>query len=334
MKQRLFSLCLFIIAVFFFIDTASADNNLMLARKWTKEWPRTDFTRSNIDFSEIISGGPPKDGIPAIDEPKFRGAKDIRDIGEKEPVIAVEVNGQHRAYPLRILIWHEIANDMIGDTPIAVTYCPLCNAAVAFERRVDGRILDFGVSGKLRHSDMIMYDRQTESWWQQFTGIGIVGAMTDTQLKILPSETVPFGRFREKYPEAMVLIPNNGLLRSYGRNPYVNYDSEKGKPFLFRGDYNGPVPELAYVVAVGKNAWPLEDLRQQGSIEYKQLKLVWNTGMNAALDSAQINKGRDIGFVEVHQKTPDGNFTKAVHDVTFAFAFKAFYPDGIIHTKK
>lgn len=334
MKHLHSFLPLFIIVTLIFIGTSRADSNSTLVRQWKNEWSQTDFTRSNINFSEIISGGPAKDGIPAIDKTKFRLAKDIQDIDENEPVIAVEVNGVHKAYPLRVLIWHEIANDMIDDTPVAVTYCPLCNAAVVFDRRVDGRLLDFGVSGKLRHSDMIMYDRQTESWWQQFTGQGIVGAMTDAQLKFLPSQTIPFGRFRENYPEGMVMIPNNGLLRDYGRNPYVNYDSGKGQPFLFRGDYNGPVPALAYVVAVGKNAWPLEDLRQQGSIEHLQLKLVWNTGMNAALDSARINKGRDIGFVEVYHKHPDGDFIKAVHDVTFAFAFKAFYPDGIIHTNK
>ncbi len=135
-------------------------------------WERTDFARHSVPFDEFLSGGPPKDGIPALDAPRFAAAAATTYLEPREPVIELTVGGETRAYPLQILIWHEIVNDELGGVPVAVTFCPLCNTAIAFDRRVEGRTLDFGTTGKLRHSDLVMYDRQTESWWQQF------GAMT------------------------------------------------------------------------------------------------------------------------------------------------------------
>ncbi len=136
---------------------------------WRVEWPDTDFSRSNVpDWSEIISGGPGKDGIPALSDPDFIPAAQEQKIAGREPVITVEIgNATPRAYPIRYLTWHEIVNDTVGGVPVAVTFCPLCNSALTFERRVKGKVLTFGVTGKLRHSDMGMYDRETQSWWQQ-----------------------------------------------------------------------------------------------------------------------------------------------------------------------
>jgi len=143
---------------------------------------KTDFSRHTVPFGEIQSGGPGKDGIPAIDHPQFLPPAKVRDLRPKEPVIELVLHGEARAYPLRILIWHEIVNDTVGGAPVAVTFCPLCNTAIAFVRRVGGKTLDFGTTGNLRNSDLVMYDRQTESWWQQFGGEGIVGRYTGTTL--------------------------------------------------------------------------------------------------------------------------------------------------------
>lgn len=296
---------------------------------WKREWPRTDFDKTSVDFSEIMSGGPPKDGIPAIDAPQFKDVSGVNDLGDQEPVIALKINEEAKAYPLRILMWHEIANDTIGGVPVTVTYCPLCNAAVVFDRRVNGKVLDFGVSGKLRHSDMIMYDRQTESWWQQFVGRGIVGAMTGMELKHLPARVIPFSAFKASYPNGKVLVAGNGNARRYGENPYVKYDSAEN-PFLYRGRYDGPGQPLSYVVAVEKDAWLLDDLRNAGVIEHDDLRLEWREGMNSALDAGRIDQGRDIGFIAVQKKTTSG-YEDIPYNTTFAFAFKAFYPDGVIH---
>ncbi|MEQ8193857.1 MAG: DUF3179 domain-containing (seleno)protein, partial [Rhodospirillales bacterium] len=156
------------------------------ALEWQEKWPKTDFSRTKIDLSEIISGGPPKDGIPSIDRPRFTPLGNAGNLAPTEPVIGLIVNGDARAYPLRILMWHEIVNDEVGGVPVAVTYCPLCNSAIVFKRTVQNRVLSFGTTGLLRHSDLVMYDRQTESWWQQFTGDAIVGKLTGQELQMLP----------------------------------------------------------------------------------------------------------------------------------------------------
>src|SRR5262245_58478292 len=156
-----------LIALFGISVDASLGILLADPARWRSEWPRTDFSKHSVPFAQIRSGGPPKDGIPPIDLPRFerldRGKSTgwSAGLGDTEPVIALSIDGDAHAYPLRVVIWHEIVNDTVGSTPVTVTYCPLCNAALVFERIVAGRVLDFGTTGKLRHSDLFMYDRQT-----------------------------------------------------------------------------------------------------------------------------------------------------------------------------
>ena len=295
------------------------------------DWPETDFSRSAIDFSTVMSGGPGKDGIPAIMDPKFEPVNKVDDLSKTEPVIALEVNGDARAYPLRVLMWHEIANDTIGGVPVAVTYCPLCNTAIVFDRRHKGQTLTFGVSGLLRKSDMIMYDHQTESWWQQFTGEGIVGKFTNTRLDMLPARVMSFEKFAAAHPQSKVLVPNNPRSRSYGRNPYVGYISSRN-PFMYRGDYTLPIPKMAHVVTVGKEAWPLKVLKEEKVIRHRDLVLKWEAGQNSALDTSSTGKGRDIGNITVQKPGLSGGKLQDVpYTVTFAFAFDAFHPDGVLH---
>ena len=176
--------------------------------RWQSEWPRTDFSKHIVPFSEIKSGGPPRDGIPSIDTPRFERLDQgkaqgwIARLGEMEPVITLSINGDARAYPLRVLIWHEIVNDTVDGTSVAVTYCPLCNAALVFESLAGGQTLTFGTTGKLRNSDLVMYDRQTETWWQQFTGEAIVGMLAGRQLRLIPSRLESFARFTSPIPPA------------------------------------------------------------------------------------------------------------------------------------
>ena len=201
-------------------------------RDLAAEWPRTDFSRRAVSLDEISSGGPPKDGIPALDHPKFQNVRDMRYLKPSEPVIAVDVAGQVRAYPIQILIWHEIANDTLGSVPIAVTFRPLCNSAIVFDRRSGGQVLDFGTTGRLRHSDLVMRDRATESWWQQFTGESIVGARTGSRLRQLPARIVAWQEFRSRFPDATVLSRDTGFDRSYGTNPYSGYDEVDSSPLF------------------------------------------------------------------------------------------------------
>ena len=291
---------------------------------WESEWPNTDFSKSAVDFVEIISGGPPRDGIPALNEVSFM-PQDVSDIPENEPVVTVEIEGQTpRAYPIRYLTWHEIANDQIGDIPVAVTFCPLCNSALVFDRRIRGQVLTFGVSGKLRYSDMIMFDRQSESWWQQFTGEAIVGALLGEKLTQIVSWMEPLSEFRSRNPDGLVMMEPTGHRRSYGSNPYTAY--ERGQPFLYTGeDPPHGINALSRVIRVDDRAWPLERLQNVETLEEAGVRIEWKSGMASALDTRRIADARDIGSIRVYDAQTGAD---VLHEVVFAFAFHAFTPDG------
>ena len=165
-SKRFFAVAFWLLLACWLIPASSYAQFLSEAR----EWPNTDFNNRIVELSEIMSGGVPKDGIPAVDDPEFISIQFASEwLDPQEPVIVLDILGQARAYPLQILIWHEIVNDKLNDRYVAVTFCPLCNASIVFDRNLNGEILDFGTTGRLRHSDLVMYDRQTESWWQQIT---------------------------------------------------------------------------------------------------------------------------------------------------------------------
>ena len=291
---------------------------------WRNEWPETNFEKTSVeDWVDILSGGPPKDGIPALSDPSFVKVADKTGIEPREPVITVEVDGAvPRAYPIRYLTWHEIVNDTVGGIPVAVTFCPLCNSGITFDRRVGGQVLTFGVSGKLRFSDMVMYDRETQSWWQQAIGEAIVGDLTGTELEQLPSWMESYAEFSTRNPDGLVMAEPN-YPRDYGRNPYVSYDSSN-RPFLYSGELPPhDIPALVRVVRVGDRAWPLTRL-QAGEVSEAGVVISWAAGQASALDTVRIGEGKDVGTVRVRDSA--GN--DLPHDVMFAFAFHAFWPNG------
>ena len=300
---------------------ALADPNPKPFENW-----KTDFSKNAVDLSEIVSGGPPKDGIPAIENPLFVELDvAVEKYADKEPVIVLAHHDDTRAYPLSVLTWHEIANDVIGGMPVTVTYCPLCNASIAFSRVVDGRTLDFGTTGRLRNSDLIMYDRQTETWWQQFTGTAIVGELTGSKLTMLPSTVMPFSQFRKRYPQGRVLVPENPSMRRYGSNPYAYYDSSN-VPFLYRGEMPEGIDPMERVVIVetekGAVIWTLNAIRIAGELELGDVKVSWQPGMASALDTPLIADGRDVGHLSA---TTNGR--GVIHHQTFAFVAHAFHPE-------
>ncbi len=300
-------------------------------------WKHTDFSKTSIDFKQVLSGGPPKDGIPSIDNPVFKPLAEAARLADMEPVIGLEINGDARAYPLRILTWHEIVNDVVGGLPVTVTYCPLCNAALVFERTVDNKVFDFGTTGKLRNSDLIMYDRQTESWWQQFTGEAIVGEMLGTRLKIVPSRLESYAEFRKRRPTGKIQVPNNPAMRQYGRNPYVGYDTA-ARPFLYRGSMPAGIAPMVRVIVVREADKPvavaMPFLRERKQYEWDGVMLRWRAGQASALDNHLIAKGRDVGNVTAQRKSGDGRLEDVAYDVTFAFVFHAFHPHGRIITRQ
>ena len=289
-----------------------------------REWPKTDFSRRTVELSEIESGGPPKDGIPSIDRPQFVTVRVARTwLTPKEPVIVLRLGSEARAYPIQILMYHEIVNDTLNGIPVSVTFCPLCNASIVFERRIDGRTLDFGTTGRLRLSDLVMYDRQTESWWQQFTGKGIVGRYAGTVLRQLPSEIVAFEDFEAAHgTRGQVLSRITGHVRPYGRNPYAGYDRVDQHPFLFSGKLDGRLPPMERVLSVSAGGrhriYPLSVLerhpvanRHLGGVAYA---VFVRTGMASPLDADRIESGRSIPAATA--------FERRLDDRVLEFAFR------------
>ncbi len=276
----------------------------------------TDFSTHSVDYEEILSGGPPKDGIPAINNPQFISIAEAEEwLEDVEPVI-LYVNGEEaRAYPIQILIWHEIANDTVGGEPVLITFCPLCNTAIAFKRTVNGQVLDFGTTGRLRYSNLIMYDRQTETWWQQATGQAIAGALTCTQLEFENAPIISWKQFKENYPDGTVMSRETGHLRPYGENPYVGYDDVNQPPFLYFGpETPGVLSPVARVLAVDLSgeavAYPYDLLAEVGVVNDTvggvDLVVFWEAGTASALDRAIIPSGRDVGTAAAYSRVLNG----------------------------
>ena len=288
-RQKHMRLIFYVFGIILSATTSFAD-----PRFWQYEFPETDFQKTSLEsWLEIRSGGFGKDGIPALDHVEMIAVAEAN-IPATEPVITLELAGQApRAYPLRYMTWHEIVNDYVGDIPFTVTFCPLCNSAIVFDRRVQGQVLDFGVTGQLRNSDMVMYDRQTFTWWQQAVGQGIVGELTGVELTVFPSWMESFADFQARNPTGVVMDEPK-YSRPYGNNPY--------------------------------RAWPLS--RFLGGIrEIKEagITLTWEGEQASALDQTSIATSRKIAAI----RTRDDAGNDIAHDVMFAFAFHAFWPEGV-----
>lgn len=320
-----FLIPVFVIGGFFLTSTQTGAQDTESAcapDRLQRGWPMTDFCNSSIDdWSEIISGGPGKDGIPAINDPMMESIEAASTwLVDQSPVIAVEVDGEARAYPQALLTWHEIANDQIGDVAFSVTFCPLCNSSIVFDRTLDGQLLDFGVSGNLRKSDMVMYDRQTESWWQQFTGEGIVGEFNGVFLDIIPSQVIGFGQFAERYPDGLVMSRETGFGRNYGINPYQNYD-QTSNPFLFRGEIDPRLPATERVLGAEINdesvAYAFRTLSENfvinDTVGGEAVIAFWQPGVASALGASVIDQAADIGTAALFSRMVDGE------ELTFSY---------------
>lgn len=291
-----------------FYNNAEAQN--LLFHGW-----KTDTDKSLIDLNELKRGGPPKDGIPSIDSPVFVSQDKAKTwLTNKEPVISVEIRGEPRAYPLQILIWHEIVNEKAQGVPVLVTFCPLCYSALVFKRTVDGEVLEFGVSGFLRHSDLVMFDRKTETLWQQFTGKAIVGDYAGIQLKQLPSQIISFGQFREAYPQGKVLSRETGYSRNYGANPYAGYDDINNTPLFGDIDEENKLPPMEKVIGVKKGeatkAYPYSVTKPlkviNDSINDEPIVIFHVEGARSALDARKISNSREDGSTGVFERELKG----------------------------
>lgn len=279
------------------------------------DWPKTDFSRHAFPLDEIIEGGPGKDGIPSIDQPEFNSIADAEDwLDQREPVVAYISDEEARAYPLQILIYHEIVNDTVNGSDIAITYCPLCNAAMVFSRQLQNDVLEFGTSGKVHTSNLVMYDRSSESWWLQFTGEGVVGKFTGAQLKLLPSQIVSFQQFKAAYPNGRVLSKETGFNKKYGVNPYTDYDS-RHLPYawFFRNPLDTRLPAMERVLGVATAdkvmAYPFSVLNKkpfvQHEIEEIPVLIVSKSGMASAVDKRLIRDSKETLTAAAYSRRVD-----------------------------
>lgn len=286
-----------------------------------------------VDPAEIISGGPPPDGIPPIDNPQFVTVEEADEwLGTNEPVVYLELNGEVHAYPVQILIWHEIVNDTVGGVPVAVTYCPLCNSAVSYRREVRSEVTTFGTSGRLYASALVMYDRATESLWTHFDGRAVVGVLAGETLETVSSPLLGWSDFKEAFPEGLVLDRTaTGYSRPYGENPYAGYDNPDSEPFLFRGDADDRAAAKQRVVGVAVDsaarAWSLEALAEgtatatNDQVGESPIVIFWKAGQASALESELVVSGRDVGSVGVYSPVVEGE------RLTFNFDGDAFVDD-------
>ena len=270
-----------------------------------------EFPDPLVDPSAIISGGPPPDGIPPIDNPQFLQVADHLDLLEDdEPVVFVSINGDARAYPVQVMIWHEIVNDVVGGVPVSVTYCPLCNSAVAYRREINGVETTFGTSGRLFASALVMYDRATESLWTHFDGKAVVGVLTGTQLETIGAPLSAWSDFRAAHPDGKVLDPDNtGFARRYGANPYVGYDDVRTSPFLYRGALDDRAVAKQRIVGVNiadvSKAWTLQVISggeakaTHSTVGSQDIVILWKSGQSSALDENTVYGAKDVGSVGV-----------------------------------
>jgi len=292
---------------------------------------KTDTSKHIVPLEEFTALMKP-DGIPPIDAPKFwEKEKALEAYFEHEPVITVEINGKAKAYPLSVLMYHEIVNDELGGIPISATYCPLCNAAIVFDRRLNFEgtkyLLDFGVSGMLRNSDLVMWDRQTESWWQQFTGEAMVGKLSGAELTYVSSMLISLNEFYQTYPQGQVLSTETGHSNKYGINPYANYDArENMQPFLYKGDVDSRLPAMERVIDVRVNEkykiYPLSAIQSKGiindSFNNQPIVVFYTAKTVSVLDNKNISESKEVGSVTVFEPLIDGKLLSFVKsDVGF-----------------
>ena len=294
-----------------------------LVRQVTAPWP-TEWSINSIDLGELLVGLPmidPRDGIPPIDHPVFESVADASLwLDDRVPGTLVLLGGEARFYPLGILHRHEIVNDVVAGVPVAVTYCPLCNTALAFDRRVDGHVLRFGVSGLLRNSDLVMWDDRTVSLWQQVTGEAIVGTATGTLLAPVPTAIVSFGEFAASYPEGVSLSRESGVGVPYVSNPYEGYSTRSAPYPFYTGEVDPRYRALERVVGVteggGATAYPFPVISEAGAVNDSvggvPIVVFWGGDTADALDTRNLSEGRSIGTGLAFRRTVDGQ------ELTFA----------------
>ncbi|MFC1748654.1 DUF3179 domain-containing protein [Pseudomonadota bacterium] len=307
-KKRLYPLVILLFA------------SLVIAHK-SCAGPYNDFDINNSDISpeEIHRGGPPRDGIPSIDNPDFSTPRLSNHLPATDRVLGLSHKGESKAYPISIMNWHEIVNDTIGDMPVVVTFCPLCGTGVAFSSHAGGKRLNFGVSGLLYNSDVLLYDRETESLWSQLLTRSISGPMKGTRLKLIPLEHTTWGDWIKRHPDTKVLSENTGYARDYDRDPYAGYENSQGTyfPVSHRDPRYHPKERVLGIEIKGIfKAYPFAELSKTNGLI--------NDHINGTPVTIHYDK-------ESHSARIQGAKGENLAGITaFWFAWIAFHPESLV----
>lgn len=283
-----------LLVILIFVTFTACDSNSSTETIENSQTPNTqkfhefdvNLSKASIPLNEVLSGGPDKDGIPAINTPKFI---DIKSSLEDENGLGIflEIEGDQRFYPFSILVWHEIVNDTVGEKPVAVTFCPLCGSAIVFDREVEGQVLQFGVSGFLYESNLLMYDKQTNSFWSQVLGEAVIGDLTGRVLKMVEMQRLTLGEVREKHPQTKVLSNDTGYKRDYSNTPYGDYSKNEDLIFPVSVNDNSFHPKEMMLIVPLKKKWaafPWDDLREAGSARLD----INGTFLNVSVDGSEV----------------------------------------------
>lgn len=301
------------LSLFLSLNADNIDDRNQRLKDLTSSW-NTNFKKHSIPYSELLSGGPKRDGIAPLDKPSFVSIKEASSwLKDNEPLIFVKINNESKAYPLQVLIWHEIVNDTLDNKKILVTFCPLCNASLVFNRNIKDKTYTFGTSGLLRHSDLVMYDRQSESLWQQFTGTGIVGDMTGVKLQEINSSIISLKDIKKFHPKTKILSKNTGFNRAYGKNPYSGYDNINSNPFLLDTKADERLAPMRRVATIELNnktkAYSYKILKKQNLIndnfQNKKIVVFYKKNILSALDTSSIKNSKEIGTATIFEARVD-----------------------------
>jgi hypothetical protein len=303
----------------------SAVSLSLLASAWAQK-SHFDLRDPLIPAEEIVAGGPPKDGIPAIDEPRFVSAREARFLRNDDRVLALERNGVAKAYPIRILNWHEVVNDRFAGEPIVVTWCPLCGSGMVFRGESRDRPLTFGVSGLLYNSDVLLYDRQTESLWSQIMGAAVTGPMKGARLHLVPAIHTTWGEWRRRQPNSLVLSTVTGHVRDYARDPYLGYERSDRLMFPVRFKSEGFHPkERVLGVAIGQTAkaYPFVELGKRAAAAEGPLTI------DDIIEGHRVR----IRFDPAHETAEafDATGEPLAATTLFWFAWFAFHPETLVY---
>ncbi len=283
-----------------------------------------DLHDSLVPPVEILAGGPPRDGIPAIDAPKFVPAGKAN-LGAADRVLGLAREGVAKAYPVKILNWHEIVNDRLGDDPIAVTYCPLCGTGIAYRAQIAGKAATFGVSGLLYNSDLLLYDRSTQSLWSQILAQAVAGALKGERLAPLALTHTTWADWRARHPDTLVLSEDTGFARDYSRDPYAGYASSTRTMFP-TSRQSARFPPKEPVLGVERNG-------HRKAYAFSELSKALGERTSGTIDDRLGGERLSIFFDRDHRTAHvvDGAGRELPAYVAFWFAWFAFYPDGEIY---